>query len=72
MHSLGIVHRDIKPGNLFIDDMMEVKLGDFGLSMRLEESTKQEKEDQIESEEKDPLSSKTVVNKRANCCGTPN
>jgi serine/threonine protein kinase len=27
-----ILHRDIKPGNLFLDSNSNVKLGDFGLS----------------------------------------
>ena len=27
-----IMHRDIKPGNIFLDDQKNVKLGDFGLS----------------------------------------
>jgi len=27
-----IFHRDIKPGNLFLDKSNNVKLGDFGLS----------------------------------------
>lgn len=27
-----ILHRDIKPGNLFLDSSNNIKLGDFGLS----------------------------------------
>jgi NIMA (never in mitosis gene a)-related kinase len=27
-----ILHRDLKPGNVFIDSQNNVKLGDFGLS----------------------------------------
>lgn len=31
-HERGIVHRDVKPGNLMFDDQGLLKLGDFGLS----------------------------------------
>ena len=31
LHSAGLVHRDLKPGNIF-DDMGVVKVGDYGLS----------------------------------------
>ena len=31
-----IVHRDLKLGNLFIDENMRVKLGDFGLATKVE------------------------------------
>lgn len=35
MHSQGIIHRSLNPGNLMISDRMEVKIGDFGLAERL-------------------------------------
>lgn len=36
LHSHRIIHRDLKLGNLFITDKMEIKVGDFGLATKLE------------------------------------
>lgn len=36
LHSHRVIHRDIKLGNLFLTDKMEIKMGDLGLATKLE------------------------------------
>ncbi|XP_068003509.1 serine/threonine-protein kinase PLK1 [Melanerpes formicivorus] len=36
LHSNRVIHRDLKLGNLFLSDDMEVKIGDFGLATKVE------------------------------------
>jgi len=36
LHSHRVIHRDLKLGNLFLTDKMEVKVGDLGLATKLE------------------------------------
>ena len=35
MQDNQVLHRDLKIGNTFIDDHMRIKIGDFGLAIRL-------------------------------------
>ena len=37
LHNNKIIHRDLKLGNLFLNDEMEIKLGDFGLATVVKE-----------------------------------
>ena len=36
LHSHRVIHRDLKLGNLFLNDKMELKVGDFGLATKLD------------------------------------
>lgn len=39
-HEVGIIHRDVKPGNIFLSAYGDYKLGDFGVARRLGDSTR--------------------------------
>ncbi len=36
LHDKRIIHRDLKLGNLFLNDQMEIKIGEFGLATRMD------------------------------------
>uniref|UniRef100_A0A672MQF4 Serine/threonine-protein kinase PLK n=1 Tax=Sinocyclocheilus grahami TaxID=75366 RepID=A0A672MQF4_SINGR len=36
LHNNRVIHRDLKLGNLFLNDDMDVKIGDFGLAAKIE------------------------------------
>lgn len=36
LHGKKVIHRDLKLGNLFLNDEMQVKIGDFGLATTLD------------------------------------
>ena len=41
LHNQGIIHRDIKPANILIDKNNKIQIGDFGVSVILEEKLAQ-------------------------------
>lgn len=43
LHDKGIIHRDLKLGNLFLNDEMDVKIGDFGLATQVDDPTERKK-----------------------------
>jgi len=36
LHDIKIIHRDLKLGNIFLNDQMELKIGDFGLATKVD------------------------------------
>ncbi|XP_070566252.1 serine/threonine-protein kinase PLK1-like [Ptychodera flava] len=36
IHKQKVIHRDLKLGNLFLNDQMDIKIGDFGLATRVD------------------------------------
>ncbi|XP_060629394.2 serine/threonine-protein kinase PLK3 [Anolis sagrei] len=43
LHLKGILHRDLKLGNFFVNENMELKVGDFGLAARQEPADQRKK-----------------------------
>lgn len=43
IHSKNIVHRDLKLGNILVNDNMHIKICDFGLSTRIRETGEKRK-----------------------------
>lgn len=43
MHEFGVIHRDLKLGNIFLDENMTVKIGDFGLAALLTNDSERKK-----------------------------
>ena len=38
-HALGVIHRDVKPGNIFLDEQGNAYLGDFGIAVEVTAAT---------------------------------
>lgn len=36
LHKNRVIHRDLKLGNLFLNEKLKIKLGDFGLAAKLD------------------------------------
>ena len=60
MHARNVIHRDLKMGNLFLDQDMNLKLGDFGLAAVL-----------VNKDEYEGVYNKNF-GRRTTMCGTPN
>ena len=43
MHKKRVIHRDLKLGNLFFNEHMDIKLGDFGLATVLSSDDERKK-----------------------------
>lgn len=43
MHARKVIHRDLKLGNMFLSEKLEIKIGDFGLAARLETDSERRK-----------------------------
>ena len=43
LHQNLVIHRDLKLGNLFIDNQMNIKIGDFGLACQLKDKNERRK-----------------------------
>jgi serine/threonine protein kinase len=54
VHGRGLIHRDLKPNNCFIDNSGVVKVGDFGLSRESGDKMDEEKDTALTSNQNPP------------------
>ena len=65
-HDLGIVHRDIKPDNILMDQSGRVKIADFGIARLLENAREEEEESDADGVAPSPTLTNEMI------LGTPN
>lgn len=65
IHNQGIIHRDIKLGNIFIDDKENIKIGNFEIASVIDKN-------QIKSFTDDPQMQKELILNYGNVIGTEN
>ena len=65
LHNQGVIHRDIKLGNIFMDENRNIQIGDFGTCAVMEEN-------EAKKLTNDPQVLKSIIIKFGDCRGTPN
>ena len=56
IHSRRLIHRDLKPGNIFIDSEGNCRLGDFGLATKHRDGEERDSNDEVSMAESETSS----------------